>query len=223
MTRRMIVPLVFGLVGVAVLVALGNWQMRRLAWKTDIIAGIDARLAAEPVAVPVGPDPETDRYLRVAASGTVLPGEVHVYTSVPPYGVGYRVIVPFVLADGRTVLLDRGFVGIDEKAAPRLIGALRVEGALDWPRETDGATPAPDREANIWFARDVELMAEALGTLPVLIVTEASDDAGQPLPQPVTVDVPNNHLGYAVQWYGLAAVWAVMTLLLLWRIKRRAD
>ena len=95
MTRRMIVPLVFGLVAAAVLVALGNWQMRRLAWKTDIIAGIDARLAAEPVAVPVGPDPETDRYLRVAASGTVLPGEVHVYTSVPPYGVGYRVIVPF--------------------------------------------------------------------------------------------------------------------------------
>ena len=223
MTRRMIVPLLFGLVGVAVLISLGNWQMRRLDWKTDMIASIEARLEAAPVAVPAAPDPETDRYRRVAASGAVLPGEVHVYTSVPPYGVGYRVIVPFALADGRTVLLDRGFVGIDAKEATRLVGPLRVEGALDWPRETDGATPAPDRAENIWFARDVELMAEALDTLPVLIVTEASDDPGQPLPLPVTVDVPNNHLGYAVQWYGLAAVWAVMTLLLLWRIKRRAD
>lgn len=223
MIRRMIVPLVFGLAGVAVLIALGNWQMQRLAWKTGIIDSIEARMAADPVPVPAAPDPETDRYLRVAATGTVLPGEVHVYTSAPPRGVGYRVIVPFELADGRSVLLDRGFVGIDEKDAPRHLGPLRVEGALDWPRETDRVTPEPDRARNIWVARDVALMAEALGTAPVLIVAEASDDPGQPLPLPVSVDIPNNHLGYAIQWYGLAAVWAVMTLLWLWRIKRRAD
>lgn len=223
MIRRMIVPLVFGLAGVAVLIALGNWQMQRLAWKTGIIESIETRMAADPVPVPAAPDPETDRYLRVAATGTVLPGEVHVYTSAPPRGVGYRVIVPFELADGRSVLLDRGFVGIDEKDAPRHLGPLRVEGALDWPRETDGVTPEPDRARNIWVARDVALMAEALGTAPVLIVAEASDDPGQPLPLPVSVDIPNNHLGYAIQWYGLAAVWAVMTLLWLWRIKRRAD
>lgn len=223
MRRRMIAALVFGLAGVAVLVALGNWQMRRLAWKTDIIETIETRLAADPVAVPADPDPDTDRYRRVRATGEVLPGEVHVYTSVPPHGVGYRVIVPFALGDSRTILLDRGFVPLAEKDAPRLLGALTVEGALDWPRETDGVTPQADLERNIWLARDVDAMAAELGTAPVLVVTEASDDASQPLPQPVSVNIPNNHLGYAVQWYGLAAVWALMTLLLLWRIKRRAD
>ena len=79
----MIAPLVFGLVGVAILVALGAWQLRRLEWKTAILAEIDARLAAEPVPVPAAPDPMADRYRRVRAEGELLPGELHVYTSVP--------------------------------------------------------------------------------------------------------------------------------------------
>ncbi len=223
MTRRMIGPLLFGILGVGVLVWLGMWQVHRLAWKTAIIAGIDARLAADPVAVPPAPSPETDQYLRVRATGDVGPGELDVYTSVPERGVGYRVIVPLRLADGRTVLLDRGFVPIGEKDAPRHLGPISVEGSLAWPQETDGYTSPPDRDKNVWFARDVPLMAAALGTAPVLIVASSSDDPEQPLPMPVTVNLPNNHLGYAIQWFGLAVVWALMTGYLLWRIKRRID
>jgi surfeit locus 1 family protein len=223
MTRRMIAPLVFGLAGVAVLVALGVWQVQRLAWKTAIIERVEARLAAEPVALPAAPDPEADRYRRVRAGGTLGAGELHVYTSVPPHGVGYRVIAPLALADGRRVLVDRGFVPLDEKDAPRHQGAITVEGALDWPRETDRFTSPPDRARNIWFARDVPLMAAALGTEPVMLVVAASDDPAAPLPRPVTPDIPNNHLGYAVTWFGLAVVWAVMTGYLLWRIARRVE
>lgn len=223
MTRRMVAPLLFGLAGVAVLVALGVWQLQRLEWKTGLLTEIEARLAAAPVAVPAAPDPETDRYLRVRAEGQIGDGELHVYTSHPPHGVGYRVIVPLALADGRRVLLDRGFVPIGEKDLPRHVGPVAVEGALDWPRETDSFTSAPDREANIWFARDVALMAEALGTEPVMIVAAASDDPGAPLAWPVTPNIPNDHLGYAVTWFGLAAAWAVMTGYLLWRIARRID
>ncbi len=223
LTRRMILPLLFGIVGVAVLMNLGFWQVRRLAWKNDIVAEIEARMEAAPVAVPQDPDPDRDRYLQVAARGVIGPGEVHVYTSVPSRGVGYRIIVPLTLEDRRTVLLDRGFVPIGEKDAARLTGPVRVEGALDWPRETDGYTGAPDTENNIWLARDVDMMAEALDTEPVLIVTTASDDPGQPMPMPVSVNIRNDHLGYAITWFGLAAVWMVMTATLLWRIKRRTN
>jgi surfeit locus 1 family protein len=223
MTRRMIGPLVFGILGVAVLVWLGVWQVQRLAWKTAILAEIGARVAAAPVAIPADPDPGRDKYLHVKAKGTIAPGELDVYTSVPGRGVGYRVIVPLQLEDGRRILLDRGFVPIDEKDAARHLGRVAVEGSLAWPQETDSYTSPPDREKNIWFARDVPLMAEALGTLPVMLVTAASDDPAGPLPLPQTVNIPNDHLQYAITWFGLAVVWAMMTGYLLWRIKRRID
>jgi surfeit locus 1 family protein len=216
----MIAPLLFGVFGVAVLVWLGFWQVQRLEWKTAILAEFDARLAAAPVAVPPDPDPEADRYLKVRASGRIEPGELHVYTSAPPHGVGYRVIVPFVLHDGRRILLDRGFVPIGEKQVARRLGPGAVEGTLAWPQE---GAPRPDRAANIWLARDVPQMAEALDTLPVMLVVASSDDPAAPMPLPVTVNIPNDHLQYAITWFLLAVVWAVMTGYLLWRIKRRID
>lgn len=223
MTRRMIAPLLFGLVGVAILLNLGAWQLRRLDWKTEIIETIEARISAPAVPVPVHPDPDADRYRHVRAAGEILPGELHVYTSVPPHGVGYRIVVPLRLADGRHVLLDRGFVPIEEKNAERLVGPITVEGALQWPREADSFTADPDLDENVWFARDVSLMSEALDTEPVLLVAEASDDPNQPMPLPVTVNIPNDHLEYAITWFSLALVWAVMTVHWLWRIKRRTD
>jgi surfeit locus 1 family protein len=219
----MIAPLVFGVAGVAILLALGIWQVQRLAWKTAILERIETRLAADPVPLPAAPSPGEDQYLRVRESGTIGGPELHVYTSAPPRGVGYRVIAAFDLADGRRILLDRGFVPIEEKDEARLAGPVTVEGALLWPQETDYFTSQPDRAKNIWLARDVDLMAEALGTAPVLLVTEASDDPAAPMPLPVTVNIPNDHLQYAITWFALALVWAVMTGTLLWRIKRRTD
>jgi surfeit locus 1 family protein len=99
---------------------------------------------------------------------------------------------------------------------------VEVEGALLWPDETDGFTPAPDIERNIWLAREVGAMAAALEAEPVLVVASELSLAGT-VPVPVVAAVRNNHLEYATTWFGLAAVWSVMTLHLLWRIKRRID
>jgi surfeit locus 1 family protein len=225
MTRRMIWPLIFGLAGTLVLVALGTWQVQRLAWKTDILDRIETRLDAAPVALPAAPEVAAHEYLRVRAEGALEPGEVHVYTSLPPRGVGYRVVAPLETRDGRRVLVDRGFVPIDAKDTTREPGPIAVEGALVWPRETDRFTAAPDRDANIWFARDVALMAEALGTEPVMVAVEreAGAAAGGTILLPVAINIRNPHLEYAATWFGLAAVWAVMTLYWLWRIKRRSN
>ena len=156
MTRRMIAPLIFGLAGVAMLVGA-----RGLAGAAAGLEDRDpradrgaARRRAGGGAARARPR-RRDQYRRVRATGAIEPGELHVYTSAPGRGVGYRVIVPFRLADGRRILLDRGFVPIAEKDAPRRLGPITVEGALLWPQETDRFTSAPDREKNIWFARDV--------------------------------------------------------------------
>ncbi|WP_170339384.1 SURF1 family protein [Ruegeria arenilitoris] len=214
--RRILFLLIFGLAGLAVLVSLGTWQVQRLAWKEGILADIEARIAAYPVPLPEAVDPEADRYLPVEVSGEMLPGEIHVLVSVKQVGPGYRIIAPFRTGD-RTILVDRGFVPTTAKQAERQIGPTQVVGNLHWPDEIDGYTPDPDRAGNIWFARDVPALADALGAEPILLVARSqTDPAITPLPVD-TAGIPNDHLQYAVTWFGLALVWAAMTGYFLWR------
>ena len=109
----------FGLVGTSVLVALGIWQFHRLEWKEALIATLEARLGASPVAVPAEPDPVRDAFLRVRAEGLLGGPEAHVLTSLKPFGPGFRVIAPMTLADGRRVLVDLGYVPEAEKNTRR--------------------------------------------------------------------------------------------------------
>ncbi len=214
--RRILFLLIFGLAGLAVLVSLGTWQVQRLAWKKGVLADIEARIAADPVPLPQAVDPDADRYLPVELSGEMLPGEIHVLVSVKQVGPGYRIIAPFRTGD-RTILVDRGFVPTTAKQAERRIGPMQVVGNLHWPDEIDGYTPDPDRAGNIWFARDVPALADALGAEPVLLVARSqTDPAITPLPVD-TAGIPNDHLQYAVTWFGLALVWAAMTGYFLWR------
>jgi surfeit locus 1 family protein len=222
--------IIFGVAGVAVLIGLGAWQVKRLAWKEDTIARLEQRLAADPVALPAPPDPERDAFLRVRVTGRIGGRELHVLTSLIPYGPGFRVIVPLTDASGRVVLADLGYVPEAMKDAGfRPAGPVEVVGALYWPDETDGFTPAPDREANIWFARDLAPMAEALGTEPLLIVAESyagtpGDSLGGgdwPRALRLGVNLANDHLQYAITWFSLALIWAVMSALLVRRERER--
>jgi surfeit locus 1 family protein len=216
---RLVVPVLFGLAGMAVLVWLGVWQLQRLAWKEGILAGIAARMDELPGAVPDQPDPRRDAYLPVTATGRLTGEEALVLVSRKQVGPGYRVIAVLETEEGRRLLLDRGFLPEAAKAARRDTVGVTVTGNLHWPDEVDGFTPAPS--GGLWFARDVPALAAALGTEPVLVVARSGTGDGiEPLPVD-TAHIPNDHLGYAIQWFGLAVVWAGMTLLLLWRIRRR--
>nr|WP_281494082.1 SURF1 family protein [Jannaschia sp. S6380] len=212
----------FGLGGFALLVALGVWQMQRLDWKNGLLAEIEARIAADPIPLPPAPASEADRYLPVAVEGQPAGAPIHVLVSRKGYGAGYRVIAPLATPDGRRIMVDLGIIGTDAKDAPLPMGPYAVTGNLHWPEEVDGFTPDPDMKRNIWLARDVPAMARALQAEPFLIVARTLSPAIGPEPYPVgTAGIPNNHLGYAIQWFGLAAVWLGMTLFLLWRIRRR--
>ncbi|MEM1005765.1 MAG: SURF1 family protein [Pseudomonadota bacterium] len=214
--RRILFLLIFGFSGLAVLVSLGAWQVQRLAWKEGILADIDARIAADPVQLPASPSESADKYLPVTISGEMQPGEIHVLVSVKQVGAGYRIIQSFG-TDGRTILVDRGFVPVTAKQNDRVQGVMEITGNLHWPDEIDGYTPEPDIDANIWFARDVPSLSVALGTEPVLLVARSQTDPDiTPLPVD-TAGIPNDHLQYAGTWFGLALVWAAMTGYFLWR------
>lgn len=223
--KRYIFPLILGLGGVAILLSLGVWQVRRLHWKEALLASINARIDATPaVLASIGaPDEASQRYRPVFAKGRTTGAEILVVSGSRDAGAGYEVIDAFVTVAGRRVLLDRGFIPEADRTKPRPPADLTVTGNLDWPREADSYTPAPDAATGVWFARDVSAMADFLKTDPLLVVVRTSE-GGDPAIVPVPVDtsaIPNDHLQYAITWFSLAAVWAGMTAYLLWRIRQR--
>ncbi len=220
---RLLFPLIVGIGGSCLLASLGAWQLQRLAWKEGILAEIEAKIAADPVPLPAAPTADRDKYLPVIVEGDFDGEDVAVLVSLPQVGPAYRLVASFETADGRRIMVDRGAVPVANRANAMSAKSVTVHGNLHWPDEVDRWTPMPDLEAGIWYGRDLAAMAAELRTEPVLVVTrEASSNDPAATPLPVTTEgIPNNHLGYAVQWFGLAAVWAVMTLFLLWRIRKR--
>ncbi len=222
--RRILLPLIFGLIGAAILISLGVWQLRRLEWKETVLAQIEARIVANPVALPATPDPDADRFLPVKVSGDILGSTIRVLVSQKSEGAGYRLINAMDL-DGRRILVDRGFVRLQQTPPEPPFENVTVTGNLHWPQERDSYTPDNDRAANIWFAREVGVLAQELGTDPVLVIArETSFDDSPVTPLPVGSEgIPNDHLGYAVQWFGLAAVWLAMLGLFMRRLMKPAK
>lgn len=218
--RRLAFLLIFGLGGAAILISLGVWQVQRLAWKESVIADIDNRITDAPVSLPAAPDPQTDAYLPVTVTGTLGAAYLQVLVSKKQVGAGYRIIRPMLREEGN-ILIDMGFVSVADANGLKFEEGppLTVTGNLQWPQETDGFTPAPDLADNIWFARDVAAMAEALGTQPILVVRRDAPQLGGPLtPMPVdTAAIPNDHLQYAITWFSLSAIWLAMTAVFLRR------
>jgi surfeit locus 1 family protein len=225
--RRLAFPVLLGLVGVAILLSLGQWQLRRLAWKEALLADIEARITAAPVDLPPATalDPERDRYLPVKVAGRTTTDEIRVLSGKKDVGGGYEIVTAFETEDGRRILLDRGFVPEPGRDAARPPVALNGTGNLQWPVEADSYTPAPDPANRLWFARDVESMSENLKTEPVLVVLRTAEgDAQSIVPVPVdTSGIPNDHLNYAITWFSLAGVWAAMSGYLVWRTARTRD
>ena len=220
---RFIGAAIFGITGVAILLSLGFWQMRRLEWKVALIDQIESRIHNDPVAVPPEPTEAGDRYLPVRIEGDFTGEAVFVLSSLREVGPGLRVIAVLQTQDGRRLLVDRGFVPEARRDdVPLVASGVTITGNLDWPNDTDSFTPAPDLGRNLWFARDPEPIAEALNAEPLLLVAREDSAAASPLlTMPVSgAALKNDHREYAITWFLLATVWAVMTIALLWRIRR---
>lgn len=219
--QRILIPLIFGMAGAGVLIWLGLWQMDRLAWKQGVLANIETRITAGPVALPDLPEPARDKYLPVQMSGQFDEGAVRVLVSQKQVGAGYRIISPFE-GEGRRILVDRGFIKVDAALPAAPAGAVQITGNLHWPDDRLDSTPENDVAGNIWFARDIGPMAEALNTEPVLLVLrDMSQPDGAVTPLPVdTGGIPNDHLSYAITWFSLAAIWLAMTTYYIQRTRR---
>ena len=218
--RHILAPLLVGLAGAAMLVALGTWQMQRLDWKRGILTEISTTIAGDPQPLPVMVSPSEQRYQPVQLEGEIGAEALYVLVSVKRQGAGWRVVSPLETRDGRRLLVDRGFLPVQDKTTPLRAGPVTVQGNLHWPDDRNSSTPENDVAGNTWFARDIGAMAEALQTEPLLVVArDMSPPDAEVTPLPVDTDgIPNDHLQYAITWFSLAAVWLLMTG--LW-IRRR--
>ena len=212
-----------GFAGTACLLYLGKWQIDRLYWKLGVLNKIDQKIAAAPVPLPVEPSESVHKYLSVEISGQFLQESIRVLASKKRYGAGYRIIHVF-RTNGRRLLVDLGFVGLETDYDVDLINDISLVGNLHWPDEVDNFTPEPDLENNIWFARNVERVASALKTEPILLILKDSTLKDQNIkPMPIdTTHIPNDHLQYAITWFSLAIIWALMSCLFIWTSRQKA-
>ena len=233
--RGLLIPAIMLIGAIAMLIALGTWQLERRNWKEALIAELDRKLAAPPVELPPPErwpqlDAAADEFRRVTFAAAFIPGqEALVYSSGSSLrpdatGPGYWVLSPARLPGGRLVMVNRGFVpeGRQDpktRAAGEPSGIIEIIGSLRWPEVRGAFTPSDQPDKNLWFARDPAAIAAAKGwgaIAPFYIDQEAPPaPGGLPKVGPLKPSLPNNHLQYAVTWYGLALVFAVSALFLV--------
>lgn len=221
MNVRLISALLLGLAGVSLLCGLGVWQVQRMYEKRAQLDEMTAGISVPPVPVPRLLDPEKDRYRPVTAEGRFTGQHLYVLSGKPMVGAGVQVVSVLETTDGRRLLVDRGFLADDDKHKLLTVTDVKVLGNLMWPRDSNQYTPPPDPKTGLWFARDAEAMSALLQTEPTFIVArEPTGDGIEAMPIQ-TSSIPNDHWGYAITWFLLALVWAVMTAALVWRIRRQ--
>lgn len=223
--RSLLVPIVFVLAALATFIALGTWQLERKAWKEALIAELDRKLNAAPSSLPPRErwpqlNAATDEFRRVAFPVEFLPGEeALVYSSGSALrpdatGPGYWVFAPARLTGGSVVVINRGFVPEgkqDPKSRPdRPSGVVDIVGVMRWPEARGTFTPADAPAKNLWLARDPAGMAAAKnwGNVAPFYIDQEAPPATGGLPRvgPLKPSLTNNHLQYALTWYGLALV-----------------
>jgi surfeit locus 1 family protein len=239
--RGVLEPTIFAIVGIAILIGLGVWQLDRKVWKENLIAAMTARLARAPEDLPPRENwsrliAQREEFSRVGFPAAFLPGqEALVYSAGSAFrsdvkGPGYWVFAPARLAGGSIVIVNRGFVPLDRKdpatrAQGEVHGSIDIVGIVRWPETRGLFTPADDGKNNVWYLRDTAAMAAArhwANVAPFYVEQESPvPPGGLPKPGKFVVNLPDNHLQYAITWFGLALALAGVYLVWLTRRLRR--
>lgn len=219
--RPRLVPALAALLALAILIGLGTWQMDRLSWKTDLIARIQAGLAAEPVDLPAQIETPADwDYARVRVTGQFL-HDRESYIGPRLYAgpdgrqqQGVHVLTPLVRDDGGgTVLIDRGWVPTDRRdpatrAEGQTTGTVTVTAIARVPLPHAFMQPDNDPAKHDFFWLDMQALAGIAGApylAPLVLQADATaNPGGLPIGGRTIVQLKNDHLSYALTWYGLA-------------------
>lgn len=198
-----------------ILLGLGSWQIDRLFWKQGLIEQRQEQATKAPIPVPTDTEADPDMAFHSAyAEGRYLNDqEMYLMARTRRGNVGFQLITPLEQEDGRIILVNRGWVpkeNRDPATRPESLieGPVRVTGVLRVAREKHWAQPENEPAKNQWFYVDIDHMAENAGApLASRYYLELDDTpvpGGLPIGGQAKIDLPNNHLEYAITWYSLA-------------------
>ena len=228
-------PLAFGLMLCllvslfAAFVALGVWQVHRRTWKLALIERVDQRIHAAPSAAP-GPGDwptisrQADEYRHVELTGRYDNGRETLVQANTELGPGFWVLTPFETTRGFIVLINRGFVPPERRDPSsrtngQIGGTVNISGLLRITEPGGGFLRHNDPAHDKWFSRDVAAIARARGlgvTAPYFVdADKASLPSAAPVGGLTVVSFPNNHLQYAITWFGLALLTAIGMAILI--------
>lgn len=238
----LILPTLLAAAGMTVLLKFGFWQLDRLEWKNDLIARVQSRMSMPSVPAPFESEwakvnAKSDEYRRVRVVGTFKHEyEVAVFTTLSKpkgklSGQGYWILTPLVQPNGSIVIVNRGFVPLayrdsDTRKHGLIPGQVTITGPLRMPDPVHWFTPENVSSHNNWYRKDPAEIAKTLKLKRVAPFLVDSDGTTNPsrLPQggETRVEFPNNHLGYAITWFGLAAALAGVFFAFVWQRIREA-
>ena len=236
-TPRIWPVLLATLIGTAILVTLGIWQVQRLQWKEALLAQLAANAAAAPIdlaaAVQMAAQGRDMEFVRVKFPGTYNHERWKKMIATYQGGQGWTVITPAQSADGFAVIVDRGRIPGQLTEFDRPEGTVEIDGVIrTYPRGRAMFDPENDDTANLWYWWDVPAMLAASG-LPeglkpfpyVVQLLPAAATGAFPAPEEPQARLANNHLGYAITWFGLALTLLVVAGVYVLDIvrKRRRD
>lgn len=226
------------LFSITALSGLGVWQVQRRVWKLDLIERVEQRVRATPTDAP-GPEswPNINAsdyaYRHVSVRGQFVKGRSTLVHAVTERGRGYWLVEPFQAAEGFTVIINRGFMPADRitRGPPgreQLDAVTTITGLLRMTEPGGGFLHQNDPTSGRWYSRDVVAIANAQGiegVAPYFIDADASVTPSDLAIGGLTViSFPNNHLIYALTWFGLAAMLSAWTTCLFyddWQRRRR--
>ena len=237
-SRWLFAALMVGATGL--FVVLGIWQWQRMGEKEALVATVAQRMRSAPVELPPPAqwpqlDAEQFDYQPVVLRGRLLPAQtVLVFTSLSrsrgaASGPGYWVMTPLALDTGGSVWVNRGFVpdtaraefaagGLVPDSTDALVGIARLS------EVANAFTPAIDAASRIDWIRNVERLSgladPALAPFaPVYVDLEASAPGVLPQGGETVLEFPNNHLGYALTWFGFALLTPALLGFWLWQTR----
>jgi surfeit locus 1 family protein len=216
------IPTIAAFACIAAFVTAGNWQHRRMLEKEALQASIAAAAAAPESALPRdGGDWSAWRFRVVTMTGEFDAGRQMLVDNVVRAGrAGFGVVTPLRLVDGRTVLVDRGWIaiGVSRSALPSVpvpTGAVRIRGRVDVPpRRYPGSADAPPVDGVLWQHVDPQRFGQAahVPVLPIIVRELGPGDDGLLRTDALPDTGVEKHVGYMVQWYTFAAMAAALWL-----------
>ena len=213
-----------------ILISLGSWQLHRITWKEGLISMRQAELARPPIPLKSPLTVKPVAFRRVEVRGRFLYKKEILVGPISYYGrAGWHIVTPLQLVSGDIVLVNRGWVPFAYKLDPHKPSKnknldLNVVGVVGWPRKVSYFDPLNVPEKSQWFRIEPIKMAKKLKLKAVagywISINKVNGKGRYPIGG-VGIEVPsNNHLQYALTWYGMALGLIILSIV-YWRQRRQ--